>query len=79
MNVQQGIQKKRDIPCARLNLCRRILASALLGVLTILVPALASAEPAPHKEVRVPQIDCRAIENLQRWASDQEESWCEDT
>ncbi len=78
VNVQQGIQKKRNIPSARLNLCGRIVASVLLGVLTILVLAIASAGPAPRREVRVPQLDARAIENLQRWGSDQEESWCED-
>jgi len=54
------------------------MASALLGALTILVPAIASAGPAPHREVRVPRIDARAIENLQRWANDEEESWCEE-
>ena len=54
MNVQQRIQKKRKITSARLNLCRRIVASALLGALTILVPAIASAGPAPHREVRYP-------------------------
>ncbi len=78
MNVQKGIQKIRKTTSARLNLCRRIMASALLGALTILVPAIASAGPAPHREVRVPLIDARAIENLQRWANDEEESWCEE-
>jgi len=78
VNVQKGIQKIRKTTSARLNLCRRIMASALLGALTILVPAIASAGPAPHREVRVPRIDARAIENLQRWANDEEESWCEE-
>jgi hypothetical protein len=78
VNVQQGIRKKRNITSARLNLCRRIVASALLGALAIVVPAIASAGPAPRREVRVPRIDGRAIENLQRWASDEEESWCEE-
>jgi hypothetical protein len=76
--IQQGVQKRRTITSARLNLCRRIVASALLGALAIVAPAIASAGPAPHREVRVPQIDGRAIENLQRWASDEEESWCEE-
>ena len=78
VSVQQDIQKKTKIPSARLNLCRRIVASALLGALTILVPAIASAGPAPRREVRVPRIDGRVIENLQRWASEEEESWCEE-
>ena len=54
MNVQKGIQKIRKTTSARLNLCRRIMAAALLGALTILVPAIASAGPAPHREVRYP-------------------------
>jgi len=70
LNVVQGIQKKRNIPSVRLNLCKRIVASTLLGALAIVAPAIAAAGPAPHREVRVPRIDCRAIENLQRWASD---------
>lgn len=78
VNIQQGVQKKRTITSARLNLCRRIVASALLGALAIVAPAIASAGPAPHRNVRVPKIDGRAIENLQRWASDEEDSWCEE-
>jgi len=78
VNEQPGIQIKRKITSARLNLCRRIVASALLGTLTILVPAIASAGPASRREVRVPRIDGRAIENLQRWARDEEQSWCEE-
>jgi hypothetical protein len=78
VNVQQGIQKKAKSTSARRNLCRRIVASALLGALTILVPAIASAGPASRREVRVPRIDGRAIENLQRWAGDEEESWSEE-
>jgi hypothetical protein len=78
VNDQQGIQIKRKITSARLNLCRRIVASALWSALTILVPAIASAGPASHREVRMPRIDGRAIENLQRWASDEEQSWCEE-
>jgi len=78
VSVQQGIQEKREILSVRLNLCRRFVASALLGALAIVAPAIASAGPAPHREVRVPRIDGRAIENLQRWASDEEESWCQE-
>jgi hypothetical protein len=78
VSVQQGIRKKGKITSARLNLCRRSVASTLLGALTILVPAIALAGAAPRREVRVPRIDRRAIENLQRWARDEEERWCEE-
>lgn len=79
MKVEQGIQKKAKSTSVRMNLCKRVMATALLGALAIVAPAIASAGPAPHREVRVPRIDGRAIENLQRWAGDEEESWCEET
>lgn len=78
MNVQVSNSKAIKITSARLNLGKRILASAVLGALTILVPAIASAGPAPHREVRVPRVDGRVIENLQRWANGEDESWCEE-
>ena len=78
MSVEQGIQKKAKSTSVRRNLCKRVMASALLGALAIVVPAIASAGPAPHREVRVPRIDARVIENLQRWANDEDESWCEE-
>jgi hypothetical protein len=55
-----------------------VMASALLGAMAIVAPAIASAGPAPHRDVRVPRIDARVIENLQRWAGDEEESWTEE-
>jgi hypothetical protein len=78
VSVEQGIQKKAKSTSVRRNLCKRVMASALLGALAIVVPAIASAGPAPHREVRVPRIDARVIENLQRWANDEDESWCEE-
>jgi len=78
LNVQVSNSKAIKITSARLNLGKRILASAVLGALTILVPAIASAGPAPHREVRVPRVDGRVIENLQRWANGEDESWCEE-
>jgi hypothetical protein len=74
VSIQSSNQGKIKITSVGLNLGRRILASAVLGALTILIPAIASAGPAPHREVRVSRIDSRAIENLQRWASDEDES-----
>jgi hypothetical protein len=78
VSVLPSKQREIRITSARLNLGRRILASALLGALTIVVPVIASAGPAPHREVRVLRIDGRVIENLQRWANDEDESWCEE-
>ena len=77
MSVEQRNQKRETVSRVRVNLCRRIAASALLGALTFVVPAIASAGPAPSRDVRVPRIDQRVFENVQRWASDKEESWTE--
>jgi len=52
---------------------RRILGAALMGGLTMVVPLIAAKAPVPHHEVRLPLLDRRAIENLQRWASKENE------
>ncbi len=60
------------------NFCRRILATTLLAVCVFVAPAIASVTHAPLNKVRVPRIDSRAIENLQRWADDEKDSWSEE-
>jgi hypothetical protein len=60
------------------NSCRRVLATALLTACVLVVPAIASMTAGPFNKVRVPRIDSRAIENLQRWADDEKESWPEE-
>ena len=60
------------------NFWRRILATALLTACVLVAPAFASVTHAPLNKVRVPRIDSRAIENLQRWADDEKESWSEE-
>ena len=57
--------------------CKRILATALLTACVLVAPAIASMTAAPLNKVRVPRIDSRAIENLQRWADDEKDSWFE--
>jgi hypothetical protein len=52
---------------------RRILGAALVGGLTIVAPLIAATAPVPHHEARIPLLDRRAIENLQRWASEESE------
>ena len=59
------------------NFCRRILASTLLAACVLVAPAIASVMRAPLNRVRVPRIDSRAIESLQRWADDEKDSWSE--
>ena len=56
------------------NFCRRILATALLTACVLVAPAIASVTRAPLNKVRVPRIDSRAIENLQRWADDEKDA-----
>jgi hypothetical protein len=41
-------------------------------------PAIASVTRAPFHDVRLPRIDSRVIENLQRWADDEKDSWSEE-
>ncbi len=60
------------------NFCRRILATALLTACVLVAPAIASVTHVPLNRVRVPRIHSRAIENLQRWADDEKESWSEE-
>jgi len=55
------------------NFCRRILATALLTACVLVAPAIASVTRGLLNKVRVPRIDSRAIENLQRWADDEKD------
>jgi hypothetical protein len=55
------------------------MATTLLAACVFVAPAIASVTHAPLNKVRLPRIDSRAIENLQRWASDEEESWSQET
>jgi len=60
------------------NFCRRILATTSLAACVFVAPAIDSVTHAPLNKVRVPRIDSRAIENLQRWADDEKDSWSEE-
>ena len=78
MNSSTGVASDAQFKRAARNYCRRILAmSALLGC-AIVAPAIASLTRAPLHEVRLPIIDARLVENLQRWADDEKESWSEE-
>jgi len=59
------------------NLCRRILATTLFAACVFVVPAIACVLHAPPHEVRLPRIDSRVIENLQRWAEGDKDPWSE--
>jgi hypothetical protein len=59
-------------------LCRRILAMTALVACVFVAPVIASITHAPLNRVRVPRIDSRLVESLQRWADDEKESWSEE-
>ncbi len=50
----------------------------VLTACVFVAPAIASVTHAPLNRVRVPRIDSRTNENLQRWADDEKESWSEE-
>ncbi len=78
MRTATRITSQESIGKPTRDFCRRILASTLLAACVLVAPAIASVMRAPLNRVRVPRIDSRAIENLQRWADDEEESWSEE-
>jgi hypothetical protein len=55
-----------------------MLAMGALAACVIVAPVIASLTQAPLREVRLPRIDSRLVENLQRWADDEKESWSEE-
>ncbi len=78
MNSSARVTSDAQFRRAARNYCRRILAmSALMGCV-IVAPAIAALTRAPLHEVRLPRIDARLVENLQRWADDEKESWSEE-
>ena len=78
MRVHPNELKNERITNGRMNLRRRIVAATLLGTLMIAVPFVAAAAPVPHRNVRVPMLDGRVIEYLQRWVGEEEDCWREE-
>ena len=78
MNISTGI------PCGTLisnlgkSFCKRLIAAAALAACVFVAPVIATASRVPLHEVRLPRIDSRVIENLQRWADDEKDSWFEE-
>jgi ABC-type phosphate/phosphonate transport system ATPase subunit len=78
MNSSAGVTRNVHFMRLARRYCRRILAmSALMGC-AIVAPAVASLTRAPLHEVRLPRIDARLVEHLQRWADDEKEAWSEE-
>ena len=78
MKTSTVVPSDARIKRAARNFYRRIIATSLLAACVLVAPAIASVTPAPLNPVRLPRIDSRATENLQRWANEEDESWCED-
>jgi hypothetical protein len=78
MKTQPAIRTKMRMLLASRSIRRRLIGAVLLGAFSFVVPVVAAASPAPHKVVKVPMIDRRAMENLQRWVNDGHDEWCKD-
>jgi len=78
MRTATRITSQESIGKPTRNFCKRILATALLTAGVLVTPAIASMTYTPLNKVRLPRIDSRAIENLQRWTDDEKESWSEE-
>ncbi len=78
MKTSTGVPSDAPIRRIARNFCRRILATTLLAACALVAPAIASLMHAPLRDVRLPRIDSRVIENLQRWADDEKDLWSEE-
>jgi hypothetical protein len=78
MKSTTGVASDAQFKRAARNFCRRMLATSALAACVIVAPAIASLTHASLHEVRLPRIDARLVENLQRWADDEKESWSEE-
>jgi hypothetical protein len=55
-----------------------MLAATVLAACVFVVPVIAAVSRMPVHEVRLPRIDSRVVENLQRWAGEEKDSWSEE-
>jgi hypothetical protein len=78
MKSSTGVARHAQFKRAARNFCRRMLATSALAACVLVAPAIASLTRAPLNRVRVPRIDSRLVENLQRWADDENELWSEE-
>ena len=78
MKTLSAVAMKMQMSLASRSIRRRLIGAVLLGAFSFVVPVLAAASPAPHKVVKVPMIDRRAMENLQRWVNNGHDEWCKD-
>jgi hypothetical protein len=78
MKISTGIPRGTLISKLSQSFCKRLIAAAALAACVFVGPVIATASRVPLHEVRLPRIDSRVIENLQRWADDEKDSWSEE-
>jgi len=78
MKILAGVPSGTLASKVSINFCRRMIAAAALTVCVFVAPVIATVSRVPVHEVRLPRIDSRVIENLQRWADDEKDSWSEE-
>ena len=78
MNSLPGMAAQLQVSTASRTIRRRLIGAVMLGGFSCVVPVAVADSPAPHKVVKVPMIDRRAMENLQRWVHEGHDEWCKD-
>jgi hypothetical protein len=78
MKTLSVVAKKMRMAMPNRTIRRRLIGALLLGAFSFVVPVIAAASPEPRKIVKVPAIDRRAVENLQRWVNEGHDEWCKD-
>jgi hypothetical protein len=78
MKTSTGIPGGTLISRPTQSFCKRLIAAAALAACVFVAPLIATVSRVPLHEVRLPRIDSRVIENLQRWADDEKDSWSEE-
>jgi hypothetical protein len=78
MKILTGVQSGTLASSACRSFCRRMMAAAALAACVFVAPVIATVSRVRLHEVRLPRIDSRVIENLQRWADDEKDSWSEE-
>jgi len=78
MKISAGVPGSTLISRIGRNLCRRMIAATVLAACVFVTPVIASVSHTPLHEIRLPRIDTRVVENLQRWANEEKDSWSEE-
>jgi hypothetical protein len=78
MKPSTGLRSGKLVTRVGRSSCRRMIAAIVLTACVFVAPVIASVSHGPLHEVRLPRIDSRVVENLQRWADEEKDSWTEE-